>query len=88
MNQRYATNAETAARFIGFCETAGVPYQQYAHRSDLGCGSTIGPIVASQLGIATVDVGSAMWAMHSARESAGAEDHAYMIAAMMAAFAS
>jgi aspartyl aminopeptidase len=88
VNQRYATNAETAARFIGFCETAGVPYQQYAHRSDLGCGSTIGPIVASQLGIATVDVGSAMWAMHSARESAGAEDHAYMIAAMMAAFAS
>jgi len=88
VNQRYATNAETAARFIGFCETAGVPYQQYAHRSDLGCGSTIGPIVASQLGIATVDVGSAMWAMHSARESAGADDHAYMIAAMMAAFAS
>ncbi len=88
VNQRYATNAETAARFIGFCETAGVPYQQYAHRSDLGCGSTIGPIVASQLGIATVDVGSAMWAMHSARESAGADDHAYMIAAMTAAFAS
>jgi aspartyl aminopeptidase len=88
VNQRYATNAETAARFIGFCEVAGVPYQQYAHRSDLGCGSTIGPIVASQLGIATVDVGSAMWAMHSARESAGAADHAYMIAAMTAAFAS
>jgi aspartyl aminopeptidase len=88
VNQRYATNAETAARFIGFCETAGVPYQQYAHRSDLGCGSTIGPVVASQLGIATVDVGSAMWAMHSARESAGAADHAYMIAALTAAFAS
>jgi aspartyl aminopeptidase len=88
VNQRYATNAETAARFIGFCEAAGVPHQQYAHRSDLGCGSTIGPIVASQLGIATVDVGSAMWAMHSVRESAGAEDHAYMIAAMTAAFAS
>jgi aspartyl aminopeptidase len=88
VNQRYATNAETAARFIGFCETTGVPYQQYAHRSDLGCGSTIGPVLASQLGIATVDVGSAMWAMHSARESAGAEDHAYMIAALTAAFAS
>lgn len=88
VNQRYATNAETAARFIGFCEAAGVPYQQYAHRSDLGCGSTIGPVVASQLGMATVDVGSAMWAMHSARESAGAADHAYMIAALMVAFAS
>ena len=43
------------------------PCQQYAHRSDLGCGSTIGPIVASQLGVASVDVGSPMWAMHSAR---------------------
>ncbi len=87
-NQRYTTNAETAARFIGFCEQAGVPYQQYAHRSDLGCGSTIGPIVASQLGVASVDVGSPMWAMHSARESAGVHDHAYMIAALTAAFGS
>jgi len=87
-NQRYTTNAETAARFIGFCEKAGVPCQQYAHRSDLGCGSTIGPIVASQLGIASVDVGSPMWAMHSARESAGVRDHAYMIAALVAAFSS
>jgi len=87
-NQRYTTNAETAARFIGFCEKAEVPYQQYAHRSDLGCGSTIGPIVASQLGIASVDVGSPMWAMHSARESAGVHDHAYMIAALEAAFGS
>ena len=88
VNQRYATNAETAARFIGFCETAGVPYQQYAHRSDLGCGSTIGPVVAAQLGVASVDVGSPMWAMHSARESAGVQDHAYMISALKAAFAS
>jgi aspartyl aminopeptidase len=87
-NQRYATNAETAARFMGFCEQAGVPYQQYAHRSDLGCGSTIGPVVAAQLGIASVDVGSPMWAMHSARESAGAHDQAYMIAALAAAFGS
>lgn len=88
VNQRYTTNAETAARFMGFCEQAGVPYQQYAHRSDLGCGSTIGPMVAAQLGVASVDVGSPMWAMHSARESAGAHDHAYMIAALGAAFGS
>jgi aspartyl aminopeptidase len=88
VNQRYATNAESAARFMGFCETASVPYQQYAHRSDLGCGSTIGPKVAAQLGIASVDVGSPMWAMHSARESAGAHDHAYLIAALKAAFES
>ena len=78
-NQRYATNATSAARFIRLCEQAGVPYQQYAHRTDLGCGSTIGPIVASRLGIASVDVGSPMWAMHSIRESAGVLDHAYMI---------
>ncbi len=88
VNQRYSTNAETAARFMRICERAGVPYQQYAHRSDLGCGSTIGPIVAAQLGVASVDVGSPMWAMHSVRESAGVQDHAYMIAALVAAFGS
>lgn len=87
-NQRYTTSAETAARFMGFCEKAGVPCQQYAHRGDLGCGSTIGPIVAAQLGIASVDVGSAMWGMHSIRESAGALDPAYMAAALQAAFES
>ena len=78
-NQRYSTNAETAARFIQLCDQAKVPYQQYAHRTDLGCGSTIGPILAAQLGMASVDVGNPMWAMHSIRESAGALDHAYMI---------
>jgi aspartyl aminopeptidase len=88
VNQRYSTNAETAARFMKLCEKAGVPYQQYAHRSDLGCGSTIGPMIAAQLGVASVDVGSPMWAMHSARESAGVHDHAYMIAALSAAFGS
>lgn len=81
VNQRYTTQAESAARFMGYCEAAGVPCQQYAHRSDLGCGSTIGPTVAAGLGLAAVDVGSPMWAMHSARESAGVLDHAYMIAA-------
>jgi len=87
-NQRYTTTAETAARFMGLCEKAGVPCQQYAHRSDLGCGSTIGPMVAAQLGIASVDVGSPLWAMHSARESAGTLDHGYMIAALTAGFRS
>ena len=86
-NQRYSTNAETAARFMAICDKAGVPCQQYAHRTDLGCGSTIGPIVAARLGIASVDVGSPMWAMHSIRESAGVLDHGYMIAALSCAFA-
>jgi len=85
-NQRYSTSAETAARFMAICEKAGVPCQQYAHRTDLGCGSTIGPIVASRLGIPSVDIGSPMWAMHSIRESAGVLDHGYMIAALSASF--
>ncbi len=85
-NQRYSTNADTAARFITLCESADVPYQNYTHRTDLGCGSTIGPIVAASLGIASVDVGSPMWAMHSLRESAGVQDVAYMIKVMKAAF--
>jgi len=87
-NQRYSTDADTAARFIALCERAGVPYQQYAHRTDLGCGSTIGPIVAARLGVPTVDVGNPMWAMHSLRESAGALDHGRMIAVMREALAS
>jgi len=85
-NQRYSTNADTAARFIMLCERAGVPYQQYAHRTDLGCGSTIGPIVASNLGVPSVDVGSPMWAMHSIRESAGAADHQFMAAVLVELF--
>ena len=87
-NQRYSTNAVTATRFIQLCEQAKVPHQQYAHRTDLGCGSTIGPIMAAQLGIATVDVGNPMWAMHSIRESAGVLDHSYMIATLQQHYAS
>ncbi|HAJ73114.1 MAG TPA: M18 family aminopeptidase [Methylophilaceae bacterium] len=87
-SQRYSTNAQTAARFIQLCEQAGVPYQQYAHRSDLGCGSTIGPILAAQLGMPTVDVGNPMWAMHSIRESAGVLDHGYLIAVLKQHFRS
>lgn len=87
-NQRYSTNADTAARFIQLCEKAKVPYQQYAHRTDLGCGSTIGPTVAAQLGMPTVDVGNPMWAMHSIRESAGVLDHGYMIEVLKQHFAS
>jgi aspartyl aminopeptidase len=81
-NQRYATDGETEALFIELCQTAGVPYQQYSHRTDLGCGSTIGPMLSAELGIRTVDVGNPMWAMHSARESAGVKDHSYMISVL------
>lgn len=87
-NQRYSTNADTAARFIQLCKKAKVPYQEYAHRTDLGCGSTIGPTVAAQLGMPTVDVGNPMWAMHSIRESAGVLDHSYMITVLKQHFLS
>ncbi len=77
-NIRYASNSASQARFIQLCEQADVPYQQYSHRTDIGCGSTIGPMTSARLGINTVDVGSPMWAMHSIRESAGVLDHQYI----------
>ncbi|KDE38937.1 Aspartyl aminopeptidase [Nitrincola lacisaponensis] len=73
-NQRYASNSETSARFRDLAYRAGVPVQSFVVRSDQGCGSTIGPIVATETGIPTVDVGVPQFAMHSIRETAGAED--------------
>ncbi|QOJ20102.1 MAG: M18 family aminopeptidase [Gammaproteobacteria bacterium] len=78
-NRRYSSESVSIARFIQWCEEAGVPHQRYTHRSDLPCGSTIGPIASAKLGIRSVDVGCPMWAMHSVRESAGVQDHSYMI---------
>ncbi|MBL0010584.1 MAG: M18 family aminopeptidase [Nitrosomonas sp.] len=78
-NRRYSSESVSIAHFIQCCEEAGVPYQRYSHRSDLPCGSTIGPIASAKLGIRSVDIGCPMWAMHSIRESAGVQDHAYMI---------
>jgi aspartyl aminopeptidase len=81
-NQRYSTESVSQAMFVDWCEQAGVPYQKYSHRSDLACGSTIGPITSARLGIRSVDVGNPVWAMHSIRESAGVLDHGYMIKVM------
>lgn len=86
-NVRYATDAVSASAFLLACEQAGVPHQRYAHRSDLPCGSTIGPITASRLGISTVDIGAPQLAMHSSRELGGAADPGYYTAAMAAFFA-
>jgi aspartyl aminopeptidase len=83
-NLRYATDGATGAAFVLACEQAGVPFQRYAHRSDLPCGSTIGPITAAGAGIPTFDVGAPQLAMHSARELAGAEDPAHYAAALAA----
>ena len=82
-NQRYATDAATAAALrASACERADVPVQQFVTRTDMPCGSTIGPITATRLGIPTVDVGNPMLSMHSAREMAGRDDADYMVAAM------
>ena len=81
-NHRYSTESISQALFVDWCEQAGVPYQKYSHRTDLACGSTIGPITSARLGIRSVDVGNPLWAMHSIRESAGVLDHGYMIRVM------
>ncbi len=78
-NQSYATDAVTAAMFQSLCERAGVAPQHFVVRSDLPCGSTIGPITAARAGLRAVDVGNPMLAMHSCREMAGAADVAPMI---------
>jgi aspartyl aminopeptidase len=73
-NQRYASNSQSIALFKSICDKVKVPYQSFVMRSDMACGSTIGPITASGLGIATIDIGIASFAMHSIRELAGADD--------------
>ncbi|HET8710127.1 MAG TPA: M18 family aminopeptidase [Spongiibacteraceae bacterium] len=77
-NQRYATNSETAAYFRQLCSQVDAPVQSFVVRSDMACGSTIGPIVATETGINTVDVGVPQWAMHSIRETAGSRDCEYL----------
>ncbi|MEZ4278976.1 MAG: M18 family aminopeptidase [Myxococcota bacterium] len=88
MNQSYATDAETAGLFAALCAHVGVTPQNFVTRSDLGCGSTIGPISAARIGIRTVDVGNPMLSMHSCREMAGAADVAPMIEVLGAFFGS
>lgn len=84
--QRYATDADSAGLFIDACDRAGVPTQHFVSRTDLPCGSTIGPITAAGLGMSTVDVGAPQLAMHSARELCGADDPSWYRAAMSAFF--
>ncbi|MGR2737732.1 M18 family aminopeptidase [Billgrantia sp. Q4P2] len=83
-NQRYATNSATSALFRDLCREAGVPVQTFVTRADMGCGSTIGPITATELGVPTLDVGVPQWAMHSIRETAGAKDVEYLTRALVA----
>ncbi|MEJ5927277.1 M18 family aminopeptidase [Corynebacterium sp. H128] len=82
-NQRYATNALTHALWEQACVAASVPSQVFAGNNNSPCGSTIGPITATRLGIDTVDVGIPLLSMHSARELAHVQDMAWLEQALL-----
>lgn len=73
-NQRYASNSVTISKFMDSAKSINEPLQNFVTRSDMGCGSTIGPITATRLGIETIDVGLPTLGMHSIRELAGNAD--------------
>ncbi len=77
-NQRYASNSQTVSKFKLLCKENDVPFQSFVTRTDMGCGSTIGPITATKIGVKTLDVGLPTFAMHSIRELAGDQD-AYLL---------
>lgn len=78
-NQRYASTSETSGLFRQLCLEAEVPVQSFVVRSDMACGSTIGPITSSQVGVRTVDIGVPTFAMHSIRELAGSQDLGFLV---------
>ncbi len=77
-NCKYMTDAASAAVFAEICREAGVPVQYFVNHSDVAGGSTLGNILTSQIPLRGVDMGAAMWAMHSARETASLADHTYI----------
>ena len=85
-NQRYASTDLGCATLIALAHKHELPYQRFVNRSDLGCGSTIGPISSTRLGIPTLDIGLPTFAMHSIRETGGAHDVPAMISLMKAWF--
>lgn len=78
-DQKYASNALSAAIVIHACQLLNLPYQSYVCRSDLPCGSTVGPIVAQSTGINTVDIGCPQLSMHSIREIMASKDYLDMV---------
>lgn len=85
-NQKYTTDAVSAAVFEEICHRANVPYQIYVNRSDILGGSTLGNISATQVPVNTVDIGLAQLAMHSPYETGSVKDTDYMIRAMKTFF--
>ncbi|MFM2076117.1 MAG: hypothetical protein RJA49_7 [Actinomycetota bacterium] len=85
-NQRYATSPRTAAFARQVFEAAGVPWQVFVSRNNMPCGTTIGPITATRLGIETVDVGVPQLSMHSARELCGTKDPVWLAQALQGWF--
>ena len=77
-NQRYASNSETSALIKFMADKENIALQSFVVRSDLGCGSTIGPITATEIGIKTLDIGVPTFAMHSIRELCGDKDSWYL----------
>ena len=80
-NQRYTTDAVSAAVFQEICRRADVPVQSYVNRSDVPGGSTLGNIASHQVSINMVDIGLAQLAMHSPYETAGVKDTEYLVRA-------
>lgn len=85
--QRYATDAVSGAIWMRVCEAADVPTQPFVSNNSVSCGSTIGPLSATRLGVTTVDVGVPLVSMHSARELCGVEDPWYLRRAVEAFWA-
>lgn len=85
--QRYASDAVGAALWYRSCHAAGVPTQEFVSNNAVPCGSTIGPLTATRLGIVTVDVGIPLLSMHSARELCGVEDPGFLAQALVAYWA-
>ena len=87
-NQRYTTDAVSAAAFLELCRRAEVPTQRFTNRADLPGGSTLGNISTGHVSVDSVDIGLAQLAMHSAYETAGTKDTEYLIRAAEAFFGS